>query len=380
MSCSGQKRCIVVTCFAEKQAGYLDFSYRMHSLSRNYNLTILSQDKLTQSELFVQNAGYMDMGRKSGKFGWLGYLWKCASYIRKSKPDVIVLLHSSASPITMMVGGIPACLYWNEHPSNLARLSEGFSPIRNFLSKISQELVLSGARHVDLVMPIGEEHYDDLLAHGCKRERVKLVYMGVADAFSGCAEVRVESSDALKLIYAGHVSAERGRDVMLEGMAKAVRSGCNVHLTMVGAIDEQLAYCRRRSIELGIEDNVSVLGRIPGSEIPGALAKADLGICLWEDLPWLRFNPPTKLFEYLAAGLPILASDVRTHTRYVENWGNGLIFEYGAEGLANAIAEMLTHRDRMHEMKLKALQSGQLYLWSRIEPEFLKCVAGVMRA
>jgi len=380
MSRAIQKNCVVVTCFSENQPGYLDFSYRINSLAKHYSLTILSQDLLTQSELMVPDADYLTMGRRSGKYGWLNYLWKCASYVRKHRPDVLILMHSSASPIALLVGNVPTCLYWNEHPTNLIHLPEEFSPIRHFLGIVSHQLVFLGARHADLVMPIGEEHYDDLLAHGCKHECVKLAYMGVADLFFGCAVKHADDAKPLELIYIGTVSAPRGRDVMLEGMAEAVRRGYEVHLTIVGAGDDQLKYCQQRLSQIDIEDRVRVVGRVPGSEIPGLLAKADLGVCLWEDKPWWRFNPPTKLFEYLAAGLPVLASDIRTHTRYVESWNNGLIFEYGAAGFAKAIGELVSGRDRLHEMKFNALQSGQRYLWSRVEPDFTDYVAGLVKA
>ncbi len=372
------KSCIVVTCFSEKQPGYLDFSYRIKSLAKHYNLTILSQDQLTQSELMVPRASYIAMGRQSGKYGWLSYLWKCVSYIRKHKIHVLVLMHSSASPITLLAGNTPTCLYWNEHPTNLVHLPHRFSPIQHFLAVVARGLVFLGARHADLVMPIGEEHYDDLLVHGCKQERVKLIHMGVADEFSGCAVKPEDYSKTLELIYIGTVSAQRGRDVMIDGMAEAVRRGYEVHLTIVGAGDEQLIYCRKRLGQLGIQDSVHILGRVPGNKIPFYLAKADFGICLWEDQPWCRFNPPTKLFEYLAAGLPILASDICTHSRYVESWNNGLIFEYGVSGFANAIGKLITGRGRLPELGSNALESGQMYLWSRIEPTFLDEVDGLI--
>ena len=374
------KQCHVVTCFSENQPGYLDFSYRINSLAKHYNLTVLSQDCLVQPELVIPDAKYWSMGRKSGKYGWLSYLLKCAAYARQHKPDLLVLLHSSASPIALLVGKIPTILYWNEHPTNLVHLPSGFAPIRYLMARLSHRLVFFGAKYADIVMPIGEEHYADLIANGCNKESVRLTYMGVADDFSGCDMNNLADSESIRLIYIGTVSAPRGRDVMLDGLAEAVRRGCMVHLTIVGAGDDQVSYCNDRLAHLSIRDHVTVLGRVSGSEIPKLLAKADIGICLWEDKPWWRFNPPTKLFEYLVAGLPILASDIRTHTRYVESGINGFIFEYGAAGFANAIREVILSRNELMAMKKNTFESGQQYLWSRIEKEFLGQIAGKVKA
>ena len=113
---------------------------------------------------------------------------------------------------------------------------------------------------------------------------------------------------------------------------------------MIGASAEQMAYCERRVEELGIERHVRVLPRVAGEVIPSLLAGADLGVCIWEDRKYWRFNPPTKLFEYLVAGLPVLASDICTHTRYITDWVNGRIFRYSAASFAEAITELWVRR------------------------------------
>ncbi len=378
MTTSVVKQCVVVTCFSENQPGYMDFSYRLQALAKHYRLTVLSQDVLTQEELRLPNVQYLTMGRRNGKLGWVRYLFQCATYIRSSRPDVAVLLHSGASPITLLTLGTPSWLYWNEHPTNLVHFPEGNAPFRRVLACASHRLVFLGARYASMVMPIGEEHRDDLLKQGCMPTRVCLNYMGVSDSFSACA-IHKTRDTKISLIYIGSISGPRGRDVMLEGMADVIRHQDSVHLTMVGADPEQLAYCGQRISQLGLESHVEVLGRVPGHELPALLAKADMGICLWEDRLWWRYNPPTKLFEYLVAGLPVLASDIRTHTRYIRDGHNGLIFDYSVKGFSSIVQRLVTDRSSLDHMRNQALIDGQQYLWSRIEPAFLSGVAGLVR-
>lgn len=373
--------CVVVTCFGSNQPGYLDFSYRIQALAARYRLIILSEDELTQLELQVPSATYRPLGRGEGKLGWWRYLLRCAVHIRKARPGRVVLLHSSAAPIALLIGSIPVCTYWNEHPTNIVKLPDGFSPLDYFLGKFSHWLVFMGARRAHLVMPIGEEHENELVAHGVPRERMQMIYMGVADRFAECAiSTVVKDTGYLELIYVGTVSKPRGRDVLLEAMPLVAKAGERVRLTIIGASDDQLAYCRNRMRELGVQDEIQVLGRVSGTEIPHHLAQADIGICLWEDRPWWRFNPPTKLFEYLAAGLPVLASNIRTHTRYIQNEVNGFIFDYRAADLARAIIEISRRRQMLAQMRANAAQAGQQYLWSRIEPDFIKAVEAVSHA
>jgi glycosyltransferase involved in cell wall biosynthesis len=89
---------------------------------------------------------------------------------------------------------------------------------------------------------------------------------------------------------------------------------------------------------------------------------------------WWRFNPPTKLFEYLVAGLPVLASDIRTHTQYITHRQNGLIFEYDSSSLSRAIQVLWERRAELPAFKQQAFESGTPYLWEHIEPVFLETI------
>jgi glycosyltransferase involved in cell wall biosynthesis len=369
----------VITCFDENQPGYLDFSYRIAALAKEYQLTVVSLQQITQAELMHAQVKYKVIATGKGKLGWLTYLFKCASFIKNQKPDLVMLLHSGAAPISLLVRKIPTVLYWNEHPSHLVYSPKKYAPIRQTLSKILFHLLFMGARSASLVMPIGEDHRNDLIAHGVRPSKVELIYMGVLDDFllnrkNTEPPKFIDSNYRIQLIYIGSVSVDRGRDVMLDAMSQLVRQEVSAHLSIIGATEEQLSFCQKRAKALGIEKNITLLGRISGNQIPAYLEQADIGICLWEKSAWVEFNPPTKLFEYLVAGLPVLASNIRTHTRYIKHWNNGIIFDYNATSLADSVTELVARKQDIPLLKHNAEQSGAQYLWSRIEPEFLEAL------
>lgn len=372
-----KKICVVVTFFTQGQPGFLDFSYRIRCLAANYDLVVVSRHRLTQAELSFPGVRYVVIEQPDSRLGWLRYLWRAAAVIRKEAPSVAVLLHSLAAPIALMIGKTPVAVYWNEHPTHVAPDERGASPHKALLRRAVRGLLFRGAREASLIMPIGEAHRDDLLAQGCAPDKTRMIYMGVDNAFDVGAPATPCEDRPLRLIYVGSVQRDRGRDVMLEAMAMLASGPRIAHLTIVGASEEQLAYCREYVAQAGIEDSVTVCGRVPGREIPQFFARSDIGICLWEDWPWYRFNPPTKLFEYLVAGLPVLASDIRTHTEYVKDGVNGAVFEYGGAGLATAIQRLWLMRDRLPQLKAAAKESSRPYRWETIEPEFLAAVNGL---
>jgi glycosyltransferase involved in cell wall biosynthesis len=376
--------CIVVTCFAKGQPGYLDFSYRIDALSKVFEVTVISSESLENyPELQVEGVKYVVIPSGTGRKAWFKYLLNVSMYVNRQYPALLVLLHSSAAPVALLVRKcIKKVVYWNEHPTHSAPRIEGFHPLKNLLRFGVRWLMFSGARKADLIMPIGEAHYADLLQHGAQKEHTHMIYMGVGDDFNK-ETMRGDSRklvppNIIRIVYVGSVSKERGRDVMLDAIALVNQGGSKAHLTIIGASNEEIHYCNRYAAHLGIAEMISVMGRISGAEIPQYLKDADIGICLWEDKEWWRFNPPTKLFEYLVAGLPVLASNIRTHTQYITNWENGLIFEYGSQYLADAIDSLYVHRSELTTMKNNSALIGKQYLWSKIEPEFMQAIESVV--
>lgn len=374
-----RKHCIVVTCFAAGQPGYLDFAYRIRALATTYRLTVVSVAPITVAELQIPDAEYIVFDCGSGRKGWLRYLWQCSRLIRSCHPSVAVLLHSAAAPIALLAGNIPTVTYWNEHPTHFAPSPEGFAPLSRLTRAMVRWLFFRGARASSRVLPIGEAHRDNILDEGCHPKAVHLQYMGVDEFFRAAAQCKPtgvnHSSSPIKLLYVGTVAKARGRDIMIEALAIANQRHEVAHLTLVGASEEELRYCSDYAKRLGVSNSLRIVGRIPGTEIPNFMRSADVGLCLWEDRPWWRFNPPTKLFEYLVAGLPVLASNIRTHTAYIKDEVNGLIFEYEAQDLARVIKKLSAMQTEIASMKIRAAESGERYLWKRIEPDFLAVVA-----
>jgi glycosyltransferase involved in cell wall biosynthesis len=365
----------VVTWFYDDQPGFLDFRYRIESLSRHYAVTLVLRNSRFLSEFEGLDLTTLVISTaKTGKGPLVSYLWRAAGRIRTMPEAPVILLGAQLAMGRFLLPRYRVAIYWNEHPTHTFSAKNPHS-LSGLLNQSLVRLAFAAAHRADLVMPIGEAHRDDLLAHGIQPKRMQMVYMGVDDRFIEPASPLRKSGDHLTVVYTGTVARERGRDVILEGLASALASGAQWRLSIVGASPDQLSYCTQRASELGISAQVSVVGRVPGHAIPELLRQADCGICIWEDRVWWRFNPPTKLFEYLVAGLPVLGSRIRTHTTYLRDWDNGLIFDYDASAFADALLQLWRRRDALPKMSVIAASGAKCYLWSRIEPQFLKAIA-----
>jgi glycosyltransferase involved in cell wall biosynthesis len=109
--------------------------------------------------------------------------------------------------------------------------------------------------------------------------------------------------------YAGHLYAWKGVDVLLEAIARVPEADGLI----VGGHDREPDLERVKTLarKLGIVDRVTFTGPVDPPQVRGSLARATvLALPNPASAISTRFTSPLKLFEYMAAGRPIVASDL----------------------------------------------------------------------
>lgn len=99
-------------------------------------------------------------------------------------------------------------------------------------------------------------------------------------------------------VYTGDISAERG----IEKMERAVDAVEGASLLLAGR-------ALVPTDELEHAEHVTYLGLVPPSELSGIIARGRVGLIFLERLPNYAWSLPTKVFEYMASGIPFLATD-----------------------------------------------------------------------
>lgn len=141
-----------------------------------------------------------------------------------------------------------------------------------------------------------------------------------------------EKSSSYTFIYVGDLVEDRGLFEMLSLIKSLKLRGHNkVQLKLIGPMQDQLKVKVTAFIsENNLFDNVIVYGRLPYSQIWKHYANSNVGLCLLHPIPNYLNSLATKLFEYMAAGLPILATNIpdwvelisSTETGYTTNIDN----------------------------------------------------------
>ncbi|MBK5188326.1 MAG: glycosyltransferase [Gemmatimonadaceae bacterium] len=138
------------------------------------------------------------------------------------------------------------------------------------------------------------------------------------------------------VVYTGNLEGYQGIDLLLDAFARVARARENVALVPVGGSAAQIANVRARATTLGIGDRVLLTGQRPPDEMPEWMA---LGSVLVS--PRLHGgNTPLKLYSYMWSAVPIVATDLPTHTQVLDA-SAAVLRAPTADGLASGILDVL---------------------------------------
>jgi glycosyltransferase involved in cell wall biosynthesis len=178
------------------------------------------------------------------------------------------------------------------------------------------------------------------------------------------AESRAPAAEA-QVTYAGHLYAWKGVDVLLEALARLE----GVRGVIVGGHEREPDLERLRELAkgLGIADRVRFTGLVPPPEVAAHLREAD-ALVLPNPASAIstRFTSPLKLFEYMAAGRPIVASDLPAIREVLRHEQNALLVAPGdPDALAAAVRRLLDDRALADRLARAAHEAAGEYSWDK---------------
>jgi glycosyltransferase involved in cell wall biosynthesis len=165
--------------------------------------------------------------------------------------------------------------------------------------------------------------------------------------------------------YAGHLYAWKGVDVLL----RAVASIPPAQALIVGGHEREPDLGRLQALtqELGIADRVRFTGLVEPARVPPLLAEAYVLV-----LPnpasaiSTHFTSPLKMFEYMAAGRPIVASDLPSIREVLRDGDNALLVAPGdPHALAAAVTRLIEDRDLAQRLARTARADAGGFTWER---------------
>ncbi|MBO4655447.1 MAG: glycosyltransferase [Bacteroidales bacterium] len=179
------------------------------------------------------------------------------------------------------------------------------------------------------------------------------------------SSLQLPEDKTIIILQGNGINEGRGGEELVEAMPfvdeKAV-------LLIVGN-GTMIPQLKERVKELQLENRVSFVSRVTPEKLFNYTYFSDIGIALDRDLsPNLRFSLPNKLFEYIKAGTPIVASDLIERARIVRQYNVGLIVEdYQPQSIAEVINKLLKDKQLYDEMKANCKIAAEELCWENEE-------------
>src|SRR5436190_1654370 len=205
---------------------------------------------------------------------------------------------------------------------------------------------------------------EDLVGKGIARQKLTPVVMGV-DLEASLPEAIAPADDArLKgkrvLIYLGTLARGRRIEVLFD-MLKILRQRFpDVLLLLVGEADDEVDEKRLRKLadDAGVAEATVWTGWLPPREAWRYVRAAEVGLAPVPRGSMLDCGSPTKVLEYLALGVPVVANDNPDQERVLREGGGGLCVPLTAHDFAQAVSRLLVDEPLRRAMA----SSGQSYV------------------
>jgi glycosyltransferase involved in cell wall biosynthesis len=175
------------------------------------------------------------------------------------------------------------------------------------------------------------------------------------------SELRL-AEDCVILLYQGGFLTDNGLSEQIAAMA-AVDSAALV-LIGSGPVEEQL---RQQVADAGLTERVHFLARVPFPALHEYTCSADVGLCLIKPSgSSFYYSLPNKLFEYMQAGLPILACESPEIRAVMEETGAGqMVDPADVDAIGRHLRELVSDPELRKRYSAASLRSAPSYTWEK---------------
>jgi len=181
------------------------------------------------------------------------------------------------------------------------------------------------------------------------RGKVHVVPNGVEPGRFRLAEGMRRADDPVVVGFVGSLRPWHGLDGLVRATALLAGDGVPMRLSIVGKGPER-ERLEALAADLGIAERIEWTGAVPEAEVPRQLARMDIAVAPYPALPDFYFSP-LKLFEYMAAGLPVVTTAVGDLPQLVEDGRTGVLVPPDEPaGLAGAIASLAADPERCRRL------------------------------
>jgi glycosyltransferase involved in cell wall biosynthesis len=236
----------------------------------------------------------------------------------------------------------------------------------------------------DLVITVNEACKTIFGARSCHPGKIGVVMNSPDEAIFPFSTTRssASSNDAprgkLVMMYHGSLVERNGLDLAVEALTKLRTAIPNVELRIFGRETPFLQKVMTEVRTQGLGDNVTYLGPRSLEGLVTEIEACDVGVIPNHRNAFAEINTPTRIFEYLALGKPVIAPRAAGITAYFDECSM-VFFELGnAEDLARKLEYVFGHPREIGETVRKGQAVYRDHCWQTERQRLVGLVAGLL--
>jgi glycosyltransferase involved in cell wall biosynthesis len=217
---------------------------------------------------------------------------------------------------------------------------------------------------------------DYLTSLGVDRRRVTVIPNGVSPSDFSPSGLPARAGRLPVMLYIGTLADWQGLDVLIRAMPKILEQR-PVQLKIVGrGRSRQRKLLAKQIRKLGLEDHILIQPAVPHHEVPALIGDADMCVAPLglNDRNVTQGACPIKVLEYMAAGRPLLASNMPIVRELVREDVDGLLFSPNdPDELARQALALLTDLELSQRLAESASRRALTeFTWHEAQKKLLK--------
>jgi glycosyltransferase involved in cell wall biosynthesis len=236
----------------------------------------------------------------------------------------------------------------------------------------------------DLVLTPNKAFKEVFTSRGCPSEKIQIVMNSPESDIFHPPEPRSQShaspngDNSFKIMYHGLIAERHGLDTALDAIANVRSTIPALEFHIFGDRTSYMSKIEAHVEKLGLQSYVCYHGYRSQTEIAKRICSIDLGIIPNRRNPFTEINMPTRIFEYLAMGKPVIVPNTRGIRDYLAP-DSALFFEPGdPNSLANAILEVYHNPGKIDVILAHGRRVYEAHQWDLHRAQFLDRVSALL--
>lgn len=233
-------------------------------------------------------------------------------------------------------------------------------PVKKKIWKRVEKLILPKLEHIYTVSKSVADQYEK--DYGIRMKVVRNVPL-LSGKSENTTEKNFPEGKKILLLQGSGINKDRGAEELIQSMQLLPE---NFLLVLIGA-GECWENLKKLCLSLGLKNKVRFIEKVPFTGLKKYTAQAWLGFSLDKPVSLnYRLSLPNKIFDYIHAGVPVLASEINEVKRILDTYQVGTtINEVTPQALATTILSIFNNGQQYETWKQNTAKTAEELCWQK---------------